>query len=222
MLSTDEFTRVYWAHYIALEKEFSETFRYVSLAKDNYETYSEAYLKLLLQIGSELDIMLKIFCKLKEPTFKGEKISEYRSCINQHETSFATQKILVHALEDIIQPWKVWKEKTNNRLDWWTVYNKVKHERTNIGQVENETKEYYKFANLKNCLYSLSALYQVNSYIYYQLAQKEQDEIQTPLPGSRVFRLTGEHWDNVCFYGDNAFYINGTGHLIMRSSKIHY
>ena len=60
----------FWTHYIMLEKEFMTTILYVRIDKDNSNTYSDAYIKLLLQIGSEIDVVAKETCKLLNPKFK--------------------------------------------------------------------------------------------------------------------------------------------------------
>ncbi len=49
-------------YYILLEKEFAETLEYITLDADNYNVYSARYIKLLLQIGSEIDINAKLLC----------------------------------------------------------------------------------------------------------------------------------------------------------------
>ena len=54
LMNEDEFLGLYWKNYILLEKEFSETLEYITLDVDNYNVYSSRYIKLLLQIGSEI------------------------------------------------------------------------------------------------------------------------------------------------------------------------
>ena len=105
---------------------------------------------------------------------------------------------------------------------WWKAYNKIKHDRTNVGTIGSETKNYYKFANLQYVLQGLAGLYQTLIYLYYDMARLEDKSILTPLPGSRTFRLIGDQWNNINFYGDYAFYINKDGHLIMEYGKPYF
>lgn len=56
-MSEEEFVNLYWKQYIMIEKEFRQTTKYVALDSINFKTYSDAYIKLLLQIGSEVDIV---------------------------------------------------------------------------------------------------------------------------------------------------------------------
>lgn len=43
-MTTDEFKRYYLHHYLLLEKDFQLTTEFVTLAEDNYSTYSASYL----------------------------------------------------------------------------------------------------------------------------------------------------------------------------------
>lgn len=227
MLNCDQFIDVYWAHYISLEKEFASTMRFVAIDPDNESTFSEAYSKLLLGIGSEVDVVLKEYCKMLQATFTGNKIDQYKTLIHSIKPNFCTQDVLVLKTEDKIQPWLAWSgtvvEAGNviNNPYWWKVYNKVKHERTEIGTIALETKEYYKFANQKYTMLALAGLYQVVIYMYYELATAEGKKVVTPLPGSRVFELTGGTWDTTQFNRDVAFYVDN-GVLTMESSNIPY
>ncbi|QNK40967.1 hypothetical protein [Caproicibacter fermentans] len=219
MLTDSNFSKVYWAHFISLEKEFINTLTYVSLDTDNYLTYSETYAKLILEIGSEVDIILKVYCKLLKPTFTGTRIGDYRSLIKMKKPNFCKQIVSVKSTDIILQPWENWNKE---RPYWWTAYNKIKHDRTGSGSIESVTKEYFKFANLKYTILALAGLYQVLIYIYYTIATTEGKRVLVPLPGSRLLQLVGDIWDNIDFFGDYAFYIDNNGGLIMESGSIHY
>ena len=81
----------------------------------------------------------------------------------------------------------------------------------------------YKFANQEYTLQSLAGLFQIMVYAYYDIALNEGKRILTPLPGSKLFRLTGGIWDSVNFYGDSAFYIDEeTGHMIYETNPLLY
>ncbi len=222
MITCDKFCETYWSHYISLEKEFINTLKYVTLDTDNYTTYSEAYFKLLLEIGSEVDVVLKAYCELLDSSFNDDKISDYRTCIHAQKPTFFVQEVIVHENKMTLKPW-------NNRDTagtlfspfWWTAYNKCKHNRTDTGSINGTTQEYFKFANLEYALNALAGLYQVILYLYRIIAESENKVIKIPLPGSRIFKLNGTEWSDVQFYGDSAFYIdNGTFYI--ESSTIHY
>lgn len=222
MLTCSNFIDIYWAHYVSLEKEFLNTLKYVSLCNENYSAYSETYSKLMLEIGSEVDVVLKIYCKLLQPTFNGSRITDYMTLINAQKTTFSAQEVYVSTTEVKVQPWLSWSSSAGSISPyWWTAYNKIKHDRTGTGTINGVTKEYYKFGNQENALLALAGLYQVLLHIYYELAVAEHKKVLIPLPGSRVFELTGGFWSSISFYRDFAVYIDN-GSLFMESSSVYY
>ena len=227
MLTCDKFTDIYWAHYISLEREFVSTLHFVPIDPINSNTFSEAYSKLILGIGSEVDVVLKEYCKMLQPAFSGETIDHYRVLISTTKPDFCTQDVLILKNGRKVKPWLSWNGSVVeaghviNNPHWWKIYNKVKHERTEIGTIALETKEYYKFATQDYTLLALAGLYQVLIYIYYELATAEGKQAVTPLPGSRIFELTGHIWNANQFYRDIAVYVEN-GELVMESGNIYY
>jgi len=223
MITCDEFCRLYWAHYISLERELFQTTTYVDISTDNYHTYSEAYLKLLLEIGSEIDVAQKLYCNLLDATFAGEKIDKYRACILANNSAFFTQETSVKDGLISIKPWENYDPSGNIVSPfWWTAYNKCKHERTIVGQIDGITKEYYKFANLKYTLNALAGLYQTLLYTYKIIASQEGKRIVVPLPGSRLFKLTGVDWESIQVMDDTAIYCDNGEFIIEKSGSIYY
>jgi len=216
-MNEEEFLGLYWKNYILLEKEFTETLDYIDLDENNYNVYSSKYIKILLQIGSEIDINAKLLCKKYNPQSQAKNIDHYRNEITSNEMDFCNTKV------DIIQycnissfmPWESWSQGVNP--NWWTAYNKVKHERFQTGDIGGNRKEYYKFANLEYTLYALGGLYQLLIYYYFKLIDGTEDWVKVPIPGSRLFQLKGNQWDNVIFYQDVAFHVNDTGYLVCRT-----
>lgn len=162
-----------------------------------------------------------------QATFIGDTIDQYRNLIQSINPDFCTQEVLLLKTDAKVTPWLAWTGSITEAGNvvknpyWWKVYNKVKHERTDTGTIALETKEYYKFANQKYTILALAGLYQVLIYMHYELATAEGKQVVTPLPGSRVFELTGGMWDTNQFYRDVAVYIDN-GKLIMESSTIPY
>ena len=220
MISCNQFCDLYWINYVSLEKEFLQICRYVTLCEENYETYSSAYLKLLLEIGSEVDIALKEYCKTSDSDFNGYNIAHYRECILKHEQSFFNQIVDVNEGMMLLNPWSNKDEKGEYISPfWWDVYNKCKHNRTHKGTIEEKTKEYYKFANLKYTLNALAGVYQTYAFMYKRLADAEGERIKVCLPGSRMFKLFGGMWDSIEFYKDIAFHVENDGYLYYETGK---
>lgn len=221
-MTCSEFLEQYWAHYISLEKEFVQTLSYVSLSSENYITYSEKYLKLLLEIGSEVDVVLKVYCSMLKKDFSGERIPEYRDLILLSKPSFFEEEVSLSGQSILLRPWNN-KDTSGKYISpfWWSAYNKCKHHRTDVGTINGITKEYFKFANMEYVINGLAGLYQTLIYIYRILAIEAKREIVTPLPGSRIFTLSGKEWESVHFYTDYAFYLR-EGRLVMECSTVHY
>ena len=218
MITSKEFLLKYWKQYIQLEKEFSVTANYVAVDSINYNTYSDAYLKIILQVGSEIDICCKLLCDLLGERIKNNGgINKYRDYITAHIKDFPNIRIDEKLSGIRLYPWKEWK--IENRVPiWWTVYNKIKHHRVSIGDISGVKQEYYKFANLKYALYSLAGLYQLMIYSYYYIAKREKSELFIPLPGSRLFETESSFWKglnkgtDVVFVRDES---KGTARLYM-------
>lgn len=89
-MQKDEFY-VYWNNYILIEKEFLNTVQYVALDSINYKSYSNAYQKLILEIGSELDNVFKLICSISG--YKYNNIGGYYKLINLSYSQIINQKV---------------------------------------------------------------------------------------------------------------------------------
>ena len=58
-----EFFEIYWRYYLLLEKDFLSTKRYLEIDEYNGKAYSTEYSKQYQEIGSEIDVFCKEFCK---------------------------------------------------------------------------------------------------------------------------------------------------------------
>lgn len=213
----------FWTHYIMLEKEFMLTTSYVRIDTENYSTFSDAYAKLLLQIGSEVDIVAKEVCKLISPTFSDNTMDKYRSIL-MSDADFSATRVNLINYTITIQPWNNIETASTSQspaLIWWKTYNKVKHERMNTISINGVSKSSYKFANLENVINALGALYQLILHFYRLALIHEGQRIEVLLPGSRLFKLEGLIWKDIVFPFDTSFEIDN-GCLILRTSTIPY
>ena len=213
-MTSKEFRDQFWLSYCLLEDEFSKTIPFVTVEEDNYDSYSIAYSKLLLEIGSEVDIVLKYYCQIIDQSFSGSNICHYKECIFNNRRSLIEQKVQILNRNTIFVPWSSWSEQKNNTPSWWTVYNKVKHDRNGIGKIDNEVNPYYKFANLKYTLEALAGLFVVSMYTFIDLTEKEGRKQIFPRPLSRLFDLLGGEWKDVKFTSDPPFLYTVDGTII--------
>lgn len=153
----------YWRHFLALESDFSAISRFVEFSKDNYKTYSIEFVKLLLAVGSEVDVVAKDVCAALDPSGSHDNINDYRKCISVRHP-VCNDKVLVRRYELEFQPWREWHGETNPH--WWWAYNKVKHERT----------AYFKEANLENCANAIGGLFAM--ILYCWKAEASQDVLE--------------------------------------------
>jgi hypothetical protein len=113
----------------ALARDFAETVRYVAFDRRNYRTHSIEYLRLLLDAGSEVDALAKLYCKRRKRRLpKGATIRHWRGIILGETPAFPDIIITVFQWHPFT-PWKSWKGSPPKNPTWWTAYNEVKHDR---------------------------------------------------------------------------------------------
>ena len=158
-MTDSEFHNLYWKQYILIEKEFRASIKYAAIDNSNFSTYSDAYAKLLLQIGSEVDVVAKLLCKEINPASNVDNILQYQSVISAKFPEY--EKVTVSCSDLDLN---AWDGLGVSSPVWWKVYNAVKHNRNKTETYDTVTKENYKFANQKNVLYALAGLYQLEQY----------------------------------------------------------
>lgn len=215
-MTKEMFLQTYWRHYLLLENDFIETTYFIELAPDNFTTYSAKFLKLLLAVGSEIDVALRAYCRQLGARGKLDSIVAYRTAIKTYEQngeeSLHVQTIL--SVNEIrLKPWDAWYSAKEQSPDWWNNYNTVKHERTSVGK---NAQANYKLANLENVFNALGALYQILLNLYKHLVASS-DRVRIPLRGSKLFRLSSPYWNKVKFFGEYALYVNDTGEIVQET-----
>ena len=182
-METTEFIDIYWSHYLLLEKDFLSTKRYLEIDDLNGKAYSNEYLKQYQSICSEIDVLCKEFCKILNANSKADNIHKYCKEIIDYQTNFSTKKIYVANWQKTIQPWLNWNYKISvdkngvSRISstppkWWTVYNKVKHQRT-TAMPSYGNIPFYKLANQENIVSALGALFILEATCFICLVDKE-------------------------------------------------
>jgi len=151
----------HWKYFLSLEKDLVNLKNFVEIHQDNYATYSFELSKVLQLSCSEIDSICRLLCKVIDPQndFPNEdtrsgNIAEYKRIILEKYPKFTQSEILIPDLGEKILPWDEWSSK--NSPSWWEEYNKVKHYRHSC----------FKYANLKNTLYSMSSLMVVILYLH--------------------------------------------------------
>lgn len=198
-----DFFKRYYTYYLALEADFLSTERFVSIDPDNNKTFSVEYIKQLQSICSEVEVVSKYICSIINPNEKCENFADCCKIIIDSNPLFHRASTKVPQMEELlIVPFLNWsytivtdkkgeKHINPNNPEWWIKHNKIKHNRQGI---DPDTKiAYYKYANQRNVLYALAALYILNSYIIFELCGNISDKkirdyyLEEWKNGSRLF-----------------------------------
>lgn len=219
-LSEKDFLNCYWKQYIMLEKEFRTSNKYVSLTERNSNTFSDFFVKIILQIGSEIDVISRTLCRNINSSSSANDINGYRNEILLEYKQL--KDVEVKCNDFIMKPWKDWD---HNTPFWWKIYNGVKHDRYKeeyYGDNKNEKKENYKFATLGIVLNALSGLFLLELYLYLRTSDRKC-ELDAPLPGSKLFIPTNCGWEDKDICRDTYCFINNeTGHLMIYEGEFLY
>ena len=173
-MTITEFKNNYINHYLVLEKDFQLTMEYVTLSEDNFDTYSTYYLKLLLNIGSEIGVMLELLAKLYDPNIKKTGFGCSKTILEK-EPDIRLLELKLRNEELFIKPWDY-----EAIPEWWTAYNEIKHNRYKSADSFDSKRKYYQYANLRNVITSLAALLSLNLYAYRHIAQQNNGRLFVP------------------------------------------
>ncbi|MCM1508336.1 MAG: hypothetical protein NC177_14580 [Ruminococcus flavefaciens] len=157
-MDENRFIKIYWQQYRLLEKRMIELSDYVEINPKNYATFSNQFISMYLMICSEIDSVADKFCCLLGVTDNKERfgINNKINKILEKYNNLKNWKCITKFPFDKINIVPFAKFNEGVSADWWQAYNKVKHSRAE----QNENGKYnYELANLKNILFSLSALY---------------------------------------------------------------
>lgn len=144
----------YWHYFVALCNDVERTARFVEPTEDNFKTYSIEFARLILAIGSEIDVVAKLLCKAIDPNSKASRINHYLEVILTKYPDLPKVEIVIPRSDLSLTPWKEWQKGENP--NWWKQYNGVKHERN----------ENFSEANMVNMLNSLGGLLVLLGYYY--------------------------------------------------------
>ena len=185
-MNKEEFYKLYWRQYQLLEKELLDTDDYVTINNKNSAAFSAQYVKLFLNLCSEIDTLADQLRKMIKERYEDLDINTKEQTILK---KIAAVKIEFEKLGEMYvitkEQYDSWKNIPFLKFDddssdsWWRDYNLVKHYRNEM--MEGSNKYNYEKANLKNTLKALSAF-----YLLCCLTNKFLDENATDLK-SEIF-----------------------------------
>ncbi len=181
-MKMSEYLQTYWKQYLLIEKEFINTSEYVSLDTDNFDTYSPIYLKLILEIGSEIDNVFKEICCLRRKA----KIGDYVKTVLAKYPSITGQSVSVKDSNIVVRPFDGWNStQPSQSLTFWEKYNNIKHER-----IIN-----YKHASLSTSIHSLGGLFILLMYRMNEIYANDSDASANMPDGSESELLILDGWE---------------------------
>lgn len=171
VITEKEFLNIFWKQYQIIEKDVRISSEYVDIHKSNFPTFSSRYINMFLNICSNIDSLIEIYCKMVEE-------NDYRKKYNIHDRltpvlrKFPAIRLdavrTIDTFEDIeLKPFSAFVD--GRIADWWNDYNLVKHARSE----KNEKTGKYNFqsANQKNVLTALAAYFIVCNRIYEEICE---------------------------------------------------
>jgi hypothetical protein len=168
----------HWSYLLSVERDLEELSRYVEFDQRNFETFGIEIARLLLACGAEVDIVCNQLCRKLNAASSASSINAYRDELVASYPSLPAFEVVLPRFGLTLHPWDEWNRQ-RGVPQWWTAYNKTKHERHT---------EYHR-ANLKNALNAVAGLFIVVLYLY-----REKAIMGELLPQPRLLRVGDDHY----------------------------
>lgn len=187
VITEKEFLNIFWKQYQIIEKDVRISSEYVDIHKSNFSTFSSRYINMFLNICSNIDSLIEIYCKIVEE-------DGYRKRYSIHDRLTPVLKKFpdirldavrtIDTFEDIVlKPFSKFDD--SNIADWWSDYNLVKHARSD--RDEKTGKYNFQRANLKNVLTALAAYFIICNRIYEEICESAENEKEKETLKSKIF-----------------------------------
>lgn len=147
-------SHLHWEYFLSIESDLERCSRFVEFSPQNYSTYSVEFARIIMAAASEFDTLAKQLCHLIDPSQNPQNIKQYYPIITSKYSKFTQYEILVPRYNLSFKPWETWS--ASSPPDWWSGYNKIKHERD----------QHFCKANLHNAILSTCGLLTGILYFY--------------------------------------------------------
>jgi hypothetical protein len=145
-----------WHYFLALERDLVGTTDFVEPHFGNAAAFSNAYAKLLLLVGSEVDVIAKALCRQVPGAAAACNIMDYRSILLGAFPGIETVEIYLARYAMKFTPWQAWSLEKPTSPDWWRAHTNVKHHR----------KDQFGDANQQHVLNAYAGLLVLELYYY--------------------------------------------------------
>ncbi|MCK5845038.1 MAG: hypothetical protein KAG97_10040 [Victivallales bacterium] len=145
----------HWEYYLTLVEDIDAISRFIHPCPENFKTFSIELTRLLLSIGSEIDVVCKVLCQEVDSSSSPKHINHYKDVLLKKYPDIPSIEVSMPKYGISRTPWSQWSSATNPT--WWADHNHVKHNRHNR----------FKEANLINVIDAAGALCVLVAYLYH-------------------------------------------------------
>jgi hypothetical protein len=154
-------TDVHWNYFLSIEADLIQLSRFIEFHDLNLDCFSLENVRILMAASAEVDVVCKQICQRLNPNSNADNIHQYRDAIASQYPNLLDFSVSLPRYGKQFTPWINWKN-PQGVPDWWTAYNKVKHERHTDFQK----------ANLGNVLNAVAGLCVICLYLYEDKAKE--------------------------------------------------
>ena len=147
-----------------LESDCLQIRRYVSFREGNFNTCSDEIIRQLISVGAEIDHILKEICSVQSDE---GNMKIYKNWLLENIGQNYLNNITLNIQESqiMLKPFSPIRNK-DSRIEWWSAYNSVKHNRW----------ANYEKGSLYNLLHAMAALYFLECFQIKKIADKYSDD----------------------------------------------
>ena len=187
-MNQQDYGKNYLDYFRKLENEILELKNYVHFSKKNFKTFSYEITNLLQLICSEIDVVAKVIVKdINNVNVELKNINKWGFELQKLYDKRLYVKLLFNGDIEIVPFNEKWKYELrinkkgrnyislidkNGNPKWWTIYNKVKHERTSL--VEDNESNFEK-ANFECMVNGFGGLYILENILYKEIQQSNEN-----------------------------------------------
>ncbi len=181
-------TKLHWNYFLTLERDFETVARFIEPCEANNNVFSMELARLIMAATQEVDVVLKLLCRLVVPQSTADRVNAYHSVIVSKVPDLIHEEIRTPRYGMSSRPWIGWSEQ--NPPQWWTANNKIKHQRS----------QFYHQATLSHAFNALGGLLVTIAYYYNRLKSNGQyetdwrDVTETLSPSSTIFYLNEKYY----------------------------
>ena len=141
-----------WYYFLDLEKELSDSSRYIE-PNGQENVFSFEFRKIIILACTECETAFKALCEIIDSEKDRGSIADYKKIILKKYPKIVEAEVVVKRWHKTIRPFSNWD---NEKIFWWEVHQNVKHDRG----------AYFSKATYKNATYAMGGLYILILYLY--------------------------------------------------------